>query len=58
MIDRIKNESSVKNIKLKKMSDTKFRVYLGSFSDLKSLQIAFNNINVMNFENIEIIKND
>jgi hypothetical protein len=58
MIDRIKNESSVKNIKLKKMSDTKFRVYLGSFSDLKSLQIAFNDINVMNFENIEIIKND
>ena len=39
-----------------KISNTNFRVYLGPFKDLKSLKKAFNDMSIMNFENLEIIK--
>ena len=41
---------------IEKLSDTSYRVYLGPFKDLKSLKKAFNDIKIINFENIEIIK--
>ena len=31
---------------------------MGPFNNIKSLQKAFNDINILEFENIEIIKND
>ena len=37
MIDRIKNETSIKKIKLIKLSKTNYRVLLGPFNDIKSL---------------------
>ena len=58
MTDRIRNESSVKNSKIKKISNNKYRVYLGPFNDINSLQKSYNDISILKFENIEIIKND
>jgi hypothetical protein len=58
MSKRIIVESSIKNPKIKKISDKKYRVYLGPFDNINSLQKAHNAINILKFENIEIIKND
>ena len=56
MIKRIKSERKLININILKLSDINYRVYLGPFNDLKSLKKAFNDIKIINFENIEIIK--
>ena len=58
MIKRINNETNVKNPKIQKISDKKYRVYLGPFTNINSLQNSFNDIKILEFENIEIIKND
>jgi len=58
MIERIKSETSIKEIKVKSLSKTNFRVFLGPFNNLNSLKKAFNDISLLNFENIEFIKND
>ena len=58
MSSRIKNESPIKNVKIKKVSDKKYRVYLGPFDKINSLQNSYNDISILEFENIEIIKND
>jgi hypothetical protein len=58
MVNRIYNESSAKNPKIKKISNKKHRVYLGPFSNINSLQKSYNDISILEFENIEIIKND
>ena len=55
---RILNETSINNVKIKKISNTKFRVFLGDFYNINSLQKAVNDINILDFENIEILKND
>ena len=56
MIDRIKNETNLKNPLIKKLSKTKYRVLLGPFNDIKKLENSFNKIKLLNFENLEIIK--
>ena len=56
MIKRIKNETKLKDPIIKKLSNTKYRVLLGPFNDIKKLEKSFNEINVLNFENIEILK--
>ena len=58
MKKRIKDETKVEKIKLKSLSETNYRVFLGPFNNLNSLKKAFNDISLLNFENIEIIKND
>ena len=58
MIERIKEETTVDKINLKSLSETNYRVFLGPFDDLITLKKTFNDINMLNFENIEIIKND
>ena len=58
MTDRIINETLIKNPKIKKLSKEKYRVYLGPFDNINSLQRSFNDINILEFDNIEIIKND
>ena len=57
MINRIKNETSIKEIKIIELSKTKFRVILGPFDDIKSIEESFNEIKLLEFENLEIIKN-
>tara|TARA_Y100000590_G_scaffold71256_1_gene78243 strand:+ start:115 stop:879 length:765 start_codon:yes stop_codon:yes gene_type:complete len=56
MIKRIKDETNIKKSAIKKLSKTKYRVLLGPFSDIKKLEKSFNEIRVLNFENIEILK--
>ena len=57
MINRIISETSVKDPSIKKLSKTKYRVLLGPFNDIKKLEESFNNIKLLNFENLEILKN-
>ena len=58
MLSRINTESEAKKAKIKKISDIKYRVYLGPFSNINSLQKSYNDISILKFDNIEIIKND
>ncbi len=57
MIDRIKKETSIRNIKLIKLSKTNYRVLLGPFNDINSLKKSFDKMNSLYFENLEILKN-
>tara|TARA_B100001093_G_scaffold395654_1_gene382592 strand:- start:935 stop:1687 length:753 start_codon:yes stop_codon:yes gene_type:complete len=57
MIDRIKTETSIVNIKLIELSKTNYRVLLGPFNDINSLRESFDNMSSLNFENLEILKN-
>ena len=56
MVNRIKDETNIKKSVIKKLSKTKYRVLLGPFNDIKKLEKSFNEIKVLNFENIEILK--
>ena len=58
MINRIKTESLTTNPKIKKISDKKYRVFLGPFDNINSLQKSYNDISILEFENIEIMRND
>ena len=58
LADRIINETMIKNLKIKKIDEKKYRVYAGPFNNINSLQKSFNDISILEFENIEIIKND
>ena len=57
MIDRIKKETSIKNIRIIELSKTNYRVLLGPFNDINSLKESFEKMNSLNFENLEIIEN-
>jgi len=57
MVDRIKDESSINNVDIVKLSDTKYRVLIGPFSDIKSLRNSFEKMSLFNFENLEILNN-
>ena len=56
MLNRIKSETYLKNIKIKEISKTKYRVLLGPFNDINSLKESFEKIDSLYFENLEIIK--
>jgi hypothetical protein len=56
MSDRIINETNIKNPIIKTISNTKYRVLLGPFNDIKKLEESFNDIKSLNFENLEILK--
>ena len=57
MIDRIREETSITDIKLIELSKTNYRVLLGPFNDINSLKDSFEKMNSLNFENLEILKN-
>ncbi len=57
MIDRIRAETEISNIKLIELSSTNYRVLLGPFSDINSLKESFEKMNSLYFENLEILKN-
>ena len=57
MIDRIKTETSISDIKLIEISKTNYRVLLGPFNDINSLKKSFEKMNSLYFENLEILKN-
>jgi cell division protein FtsN len=56
MVDRITNETNIKNPIIRTITNTKYRVLLGPFNDIKKLEDSFNEIKILNFENIEILK--
>jgi hypothetical protein len=56
MIQRIKDETKITNPVIKKLSQTKYRVLLGPFNDIKKIQESFDEIEKLNFENLKIIK--
>ena len=58
LVDRIIKETKIRDAKIKKINQKKYRVYAGPFNNINSLQKSFNDISILEFENIEIIKND
>ena len=58
LVDRIVKETMIRDAKIKKINEKKYRVYAGPFNNINSLQKSFNDISILEFENIEIIKND
>jgi hypothetical protein len=56
MSNRIINETNINNPLIKTISNTKYRVLLGPFNDIKKLEDSFNEIKSLDFENIEILK--
>jgi hypothetical protein len=57
MINRIKNETLLKNLKIIQLSKTNYRVLIGPFNDINSLKESFEKMNSLYFENLEILKN-
>lgn len=53
---RIITELGLKNVHINQISETKFRLYLGPFKDLLSIERTFTMLRKLDFENIEIIK--
>jgi len=53
---RLQIEYNIINVNIKKMSKNSYRIYKGPFNNLDSIKRAYNDINKLNFENIEIIK--
>ena len=57
MVKKIYDETLLNNINIKKLSQTKYRVLIGPFNDIKSLKKSFEKMDILNFENLEILKN-
>ena len=56
MIDRIKSETNIKNLLIDRLSETKYRVIMGPFDNINKLKEAFEKMQPLNFENLEILK--
>ena len=56
MSSKIKNEVKLKNIKIIEITKTNYRLLLGPFNDIQSLRESFEKMNLLYFENLEIIK--
>ena len=56
MSNRIIDETNITNPVIKTISNTKYRVLLGPFNDIKKLEKSFNKIKLLEFENLEILK--
>ena len=57
MINRIRKSTTANNFKILRLSDTKYRVILGPFNDIKTLKESFEIMKSLNFENLEILEN-
>ncbi len=55
MVNRILEEAYIKDVKIIKLSKTKYRVLIGPFSDIKTLKDSFEKMDTLNFENLEIL---
>ena len=56
MIDRIKGETNIKNLSIDRLSETKYRVIMGPFDNINKLKEAFEKMEPLNFESLEILK--
>ena len=57
MLNRIKDEALINDLRIIKLSETKYRVLIGPYNDIKSLKGSFEKMNMLNFENLEILNN-
>ena len=57
MLDRIKKETLLRNLKIEEVSKTNYRLLLGPFSDINSLKDSFEIMKSLYFENLEILNN-
>ena len=57
MVDRIKAETLLKNLRILEISKKNYRVLIGPYNDIKTLQESFEKMNSLYFENLEILKN-
>ena len=58
MKKKIINETSIKKVSIKEVSNNYFRVFLGPFNKVELIKKAFNDMNIINFENLEVIRNE
>ena len=58
MVKRIKSEILINEVTVQKISEKNFRVLVGPFSNINSLQNSYNSVQKLQFENLEILKND
>ena len=58
MKKKIINETSIKKVSIKEISNNNFRVFLGPFNKVELIKKAFNDMNIINFENLEVIRNE
>jgi len=58
LANRIKKETIIKKVFVNNLSKSQYRVFLGPYDNINLLQKAFNDIKILEFENIEIIYND
>ena len=58
MKKKIINETSIKKVSIKEISRNNFRVFLGPFNKVELIKKAFNDMNIINFENLEVIRNE
>ena len=56
MINRISSETSINNSRIIRLSETKYRVLIGPFNDIKSIKESYEKMTLLNFENLEILK--
>tara|TARA_Y100001970_G_scaffold290740_1_gene425547 strand:+ start:1962 stop:2720 length:759 start_codon:yes stop_codon:yes gene_type:complete len=54
--ERIMSETNIKNINIDKISANNFRLSTGPYNEIKNLQIDFNKMEKLYFENLELIK--
>ena len=57
LLDRIKKNTSIKNTKIIKLSDKNYRVLIGPFNDIRIMQVTFDQMKKLNFENLQILRN-
>ena len=53
---RLKEEFSINDSKIDKLSKSKFRLFMGPYSNIDTLKKSFAKIDKLNFESIELIK--
>ena len=57
IVDKIKKETKLKNLKIIELTKTNYRVLIGPFNDINSLKESFEKMKPLYFENLEILKN-
>ena len=57
MVDRIKKEVQIKDLMINRLSQTKYRVLIGPFNDIKTLKNSFEKMSLFEFDNLEILNN-
>ena len=57
MLKRIEKETTINNLRILQLTETKYRVLIGPFNDIKTLKEYFEKMSIFEFENLEILKN-